>query len=300
MNGHIVHRILKSSFFQNARSWGFTTEEAGMKPTNAGSSPEGLPSLPHSSAGILGRAAPGAPAPPLRDRVRTAAPPLRIPPGPGGERRTEPPVPAPAASPVLPHHRHARPLLPPRSPAPARPPAHRRTARPLTQLGTLLLSLTFLHWLSGSSMATGAARRGGRGGGRAFPTDARRGWSRCRRRAAPSAHSRDSAKGGAGRSRGPAAGGRDGGREGGRRLRGHGATAAPPRACAAPWRAQGTVAATSVSAGTFCGCSYPCPYPCPCRCPCPCPCHPPRPGPAPTNTALFIQVDVVLTYDERR
>lgn len=31
-------------------------------------------------------------------------------------------------------------------------------ARPLTQLGTLLLSFTFLHWLSGSSMAAGAAR----------------------------------------------------------------------------------------------------------------------------------------------
>lgn len=48
----------------------------------------------------------------------------------------------------------------------------------------------------------------------------------------PSAQSRDSAKGGAGRSRGPAAGGRDGGRDGGRRLRGDGASAAPPRACA--------------------------------------------------------------------
>lgn len=175
MNGHIVHRILKSSFFQNARSRGLTTKEAGMKPTDAESSPEGLPPLPHCSAGILGRAALGAPVLPLRDRVRTAAPPPRIPPGAGGERRTETPVPAPAAAPALPHHRRARPLLPPRTPAPARPPAHRRTACPLTQLGTLLLSLTFLHWLSGSSMAVGAARKGGRGGGRAFPTDARRG-----------------------------------------------------------------------------------------------------------------------------
>lgn len=154
-------------------------------------SPPAAPALPRAATGastaVRGAAAPAEPPwPGSIAALPSGSPRARAVNGLGSRRAARSnrhPVQGPPSA--APAHRHitaelGRCFLPLCSPRPLRTPICPQAQRStLTQLGTLLLSLTFLHWLSGSSMAAGAARGGGRRGREeeegAFLTDARRG-----------------------------------------------------------------------------------------------------------------------------